>query len=35
MMPPDHAELRLLEISENTEANDACKALIGMIRDSA
>jgi hypothetical protein len=35
MMPPDHAELCLQEIRENTEANGACQALIGMILDSA
>ena len=35
MMPPDHAELYLQEIHENTEANGACQALIGMIRYSA
>jgi len=35
MTPPDHAELCLQEIRDNTEANAACQALIGMIRDSA
>jgi hypothetical protein len=35
MMPPDHAELYLQEIRENTEASSACQALIGMIQDSA
>ena len=35
MTPPDHAELCLQEIHDNTEANAACQALIGMIWDSA
>ncbi len=30
-MPPDHAELCLHEIRENTEANGAYQALLGMI----
>jgi|SoiMethySBSTD1v2_1073268.scaffolds.fasta_scaffold52925_10 hypothetical protein len=35
MIPLDHAELCLQKIRENTEANVACQALLGMIWYSA